>query len=142
MIALSPFAFPSFGVYHLGKLRQTHPHEIASVWTLLIPWRGGFPGTPHHLVGEHIESDDARVGDDHGAFDDVLQFADVARPAVRLESHEDIIVEQTDRLTEFRRVQLKKVLGQLGDVLGTLSQRRHVDRQDVEAEIEILADFP
>src|SRR4029453_7978466 len=78
------------------------------------------------------------VGENDGALDAILQFANVPRPAIR------------DKLLERRRRQRQRLLlhvpaeafdeetREQGDVAGAVAERRHRDRKDRQAEEQIL----
>ena len=86
-----------------------------------------------------VDGDLGALGDQHAALDDVLQLADVARPAV---ADQHVIRRRRDRLDVALvplPVLLEEVLAEQRDVLGPLAQRRHAQRDRVDAEVEILA---
>ena len=86
-----------------------------------------------------VDGDLAALGDQHAALDHVLQLADVARPPV---PDEHVVRRRRDGLHVALvplPVLLEKVLAQQRDVLGPLAQRRHAQRDRVDAEIQVLA---
>jgi len=90
---------------------------------------GKIAGVDHGLGGE---------GD--GPLDDVLELADVPRPRVRDQGVEGGLSEALGRAAVAGPVLCEEVAGQQGDILGTLPQRRHLDGDDVEAVVEVLAE--
>ena len=74
---------------------------------------------------------------------DVLQLADVPGPGVAAEPREDRAERAALRLGRAvpEEGALEQLLGDERDVLAPLPQRRDVDRQDVEPEVEILAEL-
>ena len=76
--------------------------------------------------------------EDHGALDQVLQLADVARPVVARQRLHRLGRDRLDRLLHPPRELLREVAHQHRDVLAPLAQRRHVDREDVEPVEEVL----
>ena len=81
------------------------------------------------------------LGDDHGPLDDILQLPDVTGPGVSFEDFKGIVVNLVDGLAGAAGVHLEKVHGQLGNVLAPLPERRHGDRDDIEAVIEVFAEL-
>ena len=77
-----------------------------------------------------------------GSFDRVLELPDIAGPVVSLQQLVGGRFESLDPLSELAREAADKELGELGDVLLPLAKRRHVDRHDVEAVVEVLAELP
>ena len=61
---------------------------------------------------------------------------------VRLQDQERVLPEPLGPPPVLARELGHEVLGQAQDVVAALPQRRHVDRDDVEPEIEILAEAP
>src|SRR6202041_1474505 len=77
---------------------------------------------------------------DNGPLDYVLQFANVARPAVGLEQFEAPPIDSRDLLTRFAGVAVDEILDQKRDVLFSLPKGRDLDREDVEPIKEIFAE--
>ena len=69
----------------------------------------------------------------------VLELADVAGKLVRREPRERARRDAVDDLAEPRAIFLDEVMHEQRDVLGPLAQRRQVQREHVDAVIEILA---
>ena len=80
--------------------------------------------------------------DDDGPLDDVEQFADVAGPGMMGQQVDGAAGESIDLLVDALDRALEKMLGEQGDVFRVLAQRGDIDGEDVEAKIEILAEFP
>ena len=76
----------------------------------------------------------------HRALDDVLQLADVARPAVVHQQVERLRLELDAGLAVLRAVLLEEVLRQRRNVVLALPQRRQVDVDDVQPVVEVLAE--
>lgn len=58
------------------------------------------------------------------AVNDVLEFADVARPEIRVEARQREWCKSTDRLAVRGREALRKKISQQGEVVAALAQRR------------------
>ena len=74
--------------------------------------------------------------------DDVAQLADVARPGAPLQRLHRPARHLGDLLAHAGRELLDEGPDQERDVLRALAQRRHDDREDVEAVVEVLAEAP
>src|SRR5207302_2551215 len=79
---------------------------------------------------------------DQGALDDVFQLTHVARPGVGQQHPLRLIAQQRVRPAVHRRQPGQQVLGERQDVSGTLAQRRHRERENVQAKVEVLAETP
>ena len=77
----------------------------------------------------------------NGAFDDVLQFADVAGPVVGLKHGQAAVGNAAGADAMFSGEPGHELLGQERDILHVVAQRRHVDGDDIEAEIKVLPEF-
>src|SRR6267143_1815722 len=66
------------------------------------------------------------------SLDDVLQFANITRPGVRLKQIEALFVDRLKALACFPCVAINEVLDQQGDVFSSFPQRRHLNRKNVE----------
>jgi hypothetical protein len=71
------------------------------------------------------------------AVDDVLELADVARPAVAEQALGGVGRQHRAAGAEALRVELEEVAGEGQDVAGAIAQRRQLERRDVEAVEEI-----
>src|SRR5713101_3542485 len=66
------------------------------------------------------------------SLDDVLQFANITRPGVRLQQIEALLVHRMKALSCFPCVTIDEVLDQQGNVFSSFSQCRNFNRKDVE----------
>src|SRR5258708_22577000 len=69
---------------------------------------------------------------DHRSLDNILEFADVARPRIRLAKLHSIPVDFVDLLAGFFGVTLHKIFQQHGNVFFPLPKRRNFDRENVQ----------
>ena len=76
---------------------------------------------------------------DHQPLDDVAQLADVTRPGIALQDGQGRGLERLDPAPVLARELRHEVVGQQTDVVRTVAQRGHEDRNDVQPEVEILA---
>ena len=75
-----------------------------------------------------------------GALDDIFQFAHVAGP-VKLHEHAQRFRGYAgERLSRLLRKTREKKFGQAGDVFLVIAQRRNIDRHDIQAVVEVLAE--
>ena len=88
-------------------------------------------------VGQVVEGDDVASGQDDGAVDGVLQLAHVAGPVVGVEGGDGGVVEAAQAL--FIIGALQEALGQRRNLFAPLPQRRHVQRQRVDAVKQVEA---
>src|ERR1051326_6120480 len=94
------------------------------------------------LVGEAVDRQRIAAGHDERAVDHVAQLAHVAVPLVLLQRLDEVGVDVLHLLL-FRLVQLlQEEMGEERDILEALAQRRHLDGEDVEAVVEVLAHLP
>src|SRR5438876_10495123 len=77
-----------------------------------------------------------------GPLYDVLQLADVARPAVGLEDRERLRRHAAHAPADVRRQAPDEVCHEERDVLPPLAKRREMDRDHVQAIEEVLAEHP
>src|SRR5260370_5306814 len=66
------------------------------------------------------------------SLDDVLQFANITRPGVRLKQIEALFVHRLKALPCFLCVTIDEILDQQGNVFSSFSQCRNLNRKDVE----------
>ena len=78
-------------------------------------------------------------GADGQVFDDVFQLADVARPGVLLHDG-SLIVGQGEGAAVLFRKEGYKVVAQVVQIVEPLAERRDVDRNHVEAVVQVLAE--
>ena len=98
----------------------------------------------HGLAGAEPEvggADDLARGHEYAALDGVVEFADVAGPAMVLHGLEGAGVKPGDGLAVALDMLLEEMLGEERDVLAALAQWRQVDGNGVETEKQILAEF-
>src|SRR6185436_11372722 len=74
--------------------------------------------------------------------DQVLELANVARPPVSGEDLERRFGNALDVAPELHVVASQEEVGELGNVFDAVPERRHPDRNDVQAEVEVLAEAP
>ena len=106
---------------------------------------GGLSGGIGSLVvedteGEQVDGEFVGFGHDDGAFDVVLQFADVPRPMVILERVEGSRSHVGDVAVVDFVVVIEEERDQRGDIVATLSERWDFDRDDVESPVEVFAE--
>ena len=78
----------------------------------------------------------------HGALDDVLELANVARPVVLGQQVERVRRQLESALAGSPRRTFEEVVDEQRDVVLAIAQRRQLNRDDVEAVEEILAELP
>ncbi len=78
--------------------------------------------------------------EDDGPFDDVAEFADVARPSVFAKFLARSIGESFTGLVIFGTKAVEKVMSEGKDVFDSLAQRGDVERDDIEAVEEIFTE--
>src|SRR5260370_35808634 len=86
-----------------------------------------------------IDREILRVAQDYRSLDDVLQFANVTRPGVRLKQFQALFVYSADALSCFTRITIDEVLNQHGNVFLPFTQRRHSNRENVEPVKQVAA---
>src|SRR5579885_3257814 len=77
---------------------------------------------------EVLRSDDVALGEDNRPLDRILELADVARPIVAIELLDRQIGDLRRGSARREAVLVEEVLDQERNVVFTLTQRRHVDR--------------
>src|SRR5207237_8411825 len=83
--------------------------------------REGPAGEPPRIDRERL-----RVTQDDRALDDVLQFADVARPVVRLEQVPRPLGDAADPLADALGIAMSEVFDEQGDIGPTVAQGGYV----------------
>ena len=76
----------------------------------------------------------------YGALDDVLELADIARPAVSLERGHGVRTETQILATFARGVTLDEKVGEKGDVAFALAQSRQLQARNVQSVKEVGAE--
>src|SRR4029077_20835621 len=74
-----------------------------------------------------------------GAFDEVLEFADVAGPGVVRQSVHDVSGDVLDIFVELTAESLHEVANQEGEIFGALAERRDLYGENIQAVVEIAA---
>src|SRR6266581_6447455 len=75
----------------------------------------------------------------HGPLDDVLQLADITGPGIRYEKIQSLLVNPADTLSCFSSETIDEVLDQQGNVFSSFSQRRNLNRKNIETVKQIAA---
>src|SRR6266568_2706214 len=75
----------------------------------------------------------------HGPLDDVLQLADITGPGIRYKKIQSLLVNPADALSCFSSETIDEVLDQQGNVFSSFSQRRNLNRENVETIKQIAA---
>ncbi|OPY04690.1 MAG: hypothetical protein A4E67_02271 [Syntrophaceae bacterium PtaB.Bin038] len=99
--------------------------------------RGAGEAVPEGQIGDR---DDRVAGDDHGALENVDQFAHVARVIVLDQLVPGFLAHPLDLLAVLRRELREEMVDQGGNVLLALPQRREVHVHHVETVEEVLAE--
>ncbi len=82
----------------------------------------------------------AVVGENDGAFDQVLHLSHIAGPAVIDQRVDGPLAKAGDGLAVLLRGALHEPVHQQGNVVAAVAQRRHADGEDVQAVKQILAE--
>src|ERR1700688_2831558 len=77
---------------------------------------------------------------DYRSFDDVLQFAYVSGPGVRLEQLQGLLIDAPDVLARFAPIAIDEVFNEQGNIRPSCPQRRHLERKYVKPIIQVLAE--
>src|SRR5262245_56258176 len=81
------------------------------------------------------------AGQDDGAFDNVLKFADISRPDVRSQLTKGFLRKASHVNAMFAPEAAHKILCEEGYVFRALAERGHRYRHDVQAKKEVLPKF-
>ena len=100
-----------------------------------VAFRSSYIGRPRKPT--LIDREILRVAHDYGSLDDVLQFANVTRPRVRLKQFQAPLVHPANALSRFPRVAIDEVSDQHRNIFPSFPQRRYLDRKNVEPIKEI-----
>src|SRR2546422_4325944 len=106
-----------------------------------IAARRSMPGRGAEAFRQTVESDDHAGRQDHQPLNHIFQLANVARPVVMVERL-DHPWPQLLRRGSISRVLFEKVINGQRHSVPTRSKRRDFDRDDIQAVIEIRAEFP
>ncbi len=82
------------------------------------------------------------VAKDHGSFDDILKFPDIARPVMALQKLRCPLFYPSNSPALFSSVALDEILGQRQNIFRTLAKRGDMDRKDVQPVEQVQAEFP
>ncbi len=82
--------------------------------------------------------DSRALGHQGGSLERVVQLSNISRPVVTSDSRQCRLRKTTDRMAHFGAELAEKVVGKIDKIIGSLAQRRKVDPDHVEAEIEIF----
>jgi len=82
----------------------------------------------------------AVAAEDHGALDDVLQFADVAGPMVGLKNRHASVGNAADAYAVLAGEAGHELLGEEGHILHVPAQRGNMDGNNIEAKIKVLTE--
>src|SRR6267143_931933 len=75
------------------------------------------------------------------SLDDVLQFANVTQPRVRLKQFQAPFVYPANVLSRFSRVTIDEVLNQHRNIFSSFPQRRHLDGENVKAVKKVAPEY-
>ena len=125
--------------------------SISSMWLFRMS-RPGFSGSSagrgcsspagfSDLRRDELHRQDRFFRHQDHPFDEVLQFPDIPGPGIGEEAIPDLGCDPFDPAREFPVEFFDEIVGQGGDVLGPLPQRRDVDGKDVQAVEEILPEL-
>ena len=89
--------------------------------------------------GNQLIDDGLLVVQDEVALDGILQFAKIARPQVAVESHQERRGDGQGIALVLGGHLAHEVVGQDGNLLDALAQRRHLQGKSIEAVVEVFA---
>ena len=101
----------------------------------------GNGGAFAEFFGEVVGGDSLAAADDEQLFEGVLEFADVSRPPVAAEGLDDVGANLWRAFAEAGGDFLAEVIHEDREVLYAVAERRNLDREDVDSEVEVLAEF-
>src|SRR5581483_2496130 len=90
-----------------------------------------------HLLGEVADVDHRALGKDEEPLDEVLELADVPRPAIAQEGFHGLGRERLLRHPHLARLRLREVADEEREVVASLAERREVHADDVQSIEEI-----
>ncbi|MGB7296048.1 MAG: hypothetical protein WBC70_10705 [Candidatus Aminicenantales bacterium] len=93
-------------------------------------------------LGKGFHSDRFTLGHDQQPFDDVTELPDVALPGIFCHSGDGLGRELSRPEVVFLGEVAAEVFDEKGDILFFIPERRRIDRNDVEAEEEIVTELP
>lgn len=109
-------------------------------WDLDVLGEGGVSGRVPQDVWEVGGVEPGGHGQDDGAFDDVLEFANVAGPVVGVEGLEELGGDVFDLAVVLRGIFGDEVAGEQEDVVATMSKRGGFDVDDIESIEEVFSE--
>src|SRR5439155_4824654 len=113
-----------------------HPlHSLEGRGSVLVISPGP---TPPELGERNLERPPLR--EDHRALDEVRELPHVPRPRIPAERLEGLAGDHLDVPIHRAGETLHEETDQRGDVVGSLAQRRDLDREDVQAVVEVVAE--
>jgi hypothetical protein len=83
---------------------------------------------------------DLAIAQNHGSLDHVLQFANVARPIVRLKEFERSFVDVLDLLPGLACIAFRKIFDQQRYVVSPIAKGRHRNREDIRAVKQVASE--
>ena len=98
-------------------------------------------GAAGDVAGEQASADERGGGENYAALDDVFELADVAGPLVVDESAHGVWGEFADLEVVLFGEVVEEAVDEQGDIFSAAAQRRHLDGDDVEAVVEIVAEL-
>src|SRR5438094_2931179 len=115
---------------------NVHPlHSLEGRGSVLVISPGP---TPPELGERNLERPPLR--EDHRPLDEVRELPHVPRPRIPAERLERLAGDHLDVPIHRAGETLHEETDQRGDVVGSLAQRRDVDREDVQAVVEVVAE--
>src|SRR5258708_7703713 len=78
-------------------------------------------------------------GDNQRPFNHILQFTNVSRPGIGLQSIQSCFLYLADRFSRFPREPIDEIFSQHGDISLAFAQRGNLDRKHIKAIEEIAA---
>ena len=102
------------GLNDFSLLRRTLPQEVELFTRSSDHWLSRDPTL--------IDRESPRLTDNDGTFDNILQFANIPRPGVRLKQIEALPADRLKALSGFSSITIQEVLDQQGYVFLSLSK--------------------
>lgn len=97
---------------------------LESSYAAAVRWAAGKAAFVH---GESL-----RITDNDGALDNILQFANIAGPGIRLKKGKTLTVNSLKSLAGLPGIAIKKVLHQQRNVFASFPERGHLNREDAK----------
>ena len=91
------------------------------------------------FADQKLTADFGPVGQDDGALEGVLQFADIAGPGVVAEAAASVVAQGERRFTEFAAEFLEEVVSENINVIAAVAKRRYGERDGGDAEVKVFA---